>query len=145
MKKIPIISLIGLLLPVLLATQSAFADTAADLKQAEALYKAGQYAQAEQAYLKVIREADPNKPAESQAAFNATKSLPLVYIATDRLPQARDAVQQLLTKYAQHESLPHAIHEIAEGAKPLLKLASSASALSGHDRRQAQRLRRRSG
>jgi TolA-binding protein len=122
MKRIPIISVIGLLLPVLLA-QAAVADVAADLSQAEGSYKAHEYAQAEQAYLKVIREADRNKPAESQAAFTAGKSLPLVYIATDRLPQAKDAVQQLLSEYAQYEFLPHAIHEIVEGAKPLYKLA----------------------
>jgi len=123
MKKVPVVYLIVLLLRVLLTVRPAIADVAADLSQAEGLYKAGQYAQAEQAYLKVIREADPNKPTESEAAFNAGKSLPLVYIATDRLPQAREAVQQLLGKYTRHEFLPHAIHEIVEGAKPLYKLA----------------------
>lgn len=61
--------------------------------------------------------------AEWEAAFSAAKSLPLVYIATDRLPQAKEALQQLLSKYAQYEFLPHAIHEIVEGAKPLLKLS----------------------
>jgi len=122
MKKNRIVSLAGLLLPALLATQSAFADIAADLRQAEGLYKAAQYDQAEQAYPKVIREADLNKPAEWEAAFSAAKSLPLVYIATDRLPQAKEAVKQLLSTYAQYEFLPHAIHEIVEGAKPLLKL-----------------------
>jgi len=122
MKKVTIIYLIGLLLPALLA-QSALADVATDLSQAEGLYKGGQYAQAEQTYLKVIREADPNKPAELEVAFTARKKLPLVYIATDRLPQAKDAVQQLLGKYARHEFLPHAIHEIVEGAKALYKLA----------------------
>ena len=34
---------------------------------------------------------DPNKPAESEAAFTARKKLSLVYIATDRLPQAKEA------------------------------------------------------
>jgi TolA-binding protein len=53
---------------------------------------------------------------------NTVKSLPLAYIATDQLPQAKEALQQLLSKYAQYEYLPHAIHEIVEGAKPLLKL-----------------------
>jgi tetratricopeptide (TPR) repeat protein len=102
---------------------STRASVGADLSQAEGQYKAGQYTQAEQSYLKVINEADPNKPAEAEAAFTARKMLPLVYIATDRLPQAKDAVQQLLSRYAQYEYLPHAIHEIVEGSEPLLKVA----------------------
>ena len=122
MKKIPIIPLLGLLVPVLLVAPATFADVAADLKQAEGLYQAGQYTQAEQAYLTVIKEADPNKPADVEAAFNARKKLASVYIATDRLPQAKEAVQQLLSQHAAPESLATAIHEIAEGAKPLLKL-----------------------
>jgi len=52
-----IVCLTGLLLPVLL-TQSALADVAADLSQAEGLYKAGQYAPAEQACLRVIQQAE---------------------------------------------------------------------------------------
>jgi TolA-binding protein len=121
-KKIPLISLIELWVPVLLAGPAAVADVAADLKQAEGLYRAGRYTQAEQAYLAVIQEADPNKPADLEAAFNARKKLPAVYIATDRLPQAKDAVQQLLSQQAAHESLATAIHEIAEQAKPLNRL-----------------------
>jgi tetratricopeptide (TPR) repeat protein len=122
MKKLRILTLVGLFLPVLMTPLSALADAAADLKQAEGLYKAGQYAQAEQAYLKVIREADPNKPAESEAAFNARKMLPLVYVAMDRLAQAKDALQQLLARHTQYESLPQAIHDIVEGAKPLYRV-----------------------
>jgi len=124
MKKIPITYLIALLMPVLPAIP-ALADVDADLSQAEGQYKAGQYTQAEQSYLMVIREADPNKPADADAAFNARKKLALVYIATDRLPQAKDAVQQLLSRYAQYEFLPHAIHEIVEGSKDLNKTAQA--------------------
>jgi tetratricopeptide (TPR) repeat protein len=123
MKKIPIIPIIGLLVPVLLAAQSAFADVAADVSQAEALYKAGQYTQAEQVYLAAIEEADPNKPADVEAVFNARKKLASVYIATDRLLQAKEAVQRLLSQHAGHESLPTAIHEIVEAAKPVYRLA----------------------
>ncbi|OHB68499.1 MAG: hypothetical protein A2Y77_08705 [Planctomycetes bacterium RBG_13_62_9] len=118
MKKIVIVYLVGLFLPVVLLDRSAFADVGADLSQAEGLYKAGQYAQAEQAYLKVTREADPNKPAESEAVFAAAKGLSLVYIATDRLGQAKEAIQPLLAR-----PTPHAVHEIVEGAKALNKLS----------------------
>jgi len=129
MKKLPIIYVIAFLMAVLPAI-SAHASVAADLSQAEGQYKAGQYTQAEQSYLKVVNGADPNKPAEADAAFNARKKLPLVYIATDRLPQAKDAVQQLLSRYAQYEFLPHAIHEIVEGARDLNKTAQAGQAYS---------------
>jgi len=117
-----IVYLTGFLLLVLLA-QTALADVATDVSQAEGLYKAGQYATAEQAYLNVLREADPNKPAESDAVFTAGKKLALVCIATDRLPQAKDAVQQLLNRYAGQGSLPQALHDIVTEAKPIYKLA----------------------
>jgi tetratricopeptide (TPR) repeat protein len=122
MKKVSFIHFLGLFVPVLLLAPSAWADVAADLKQAEELRKAGQYAQAEPVYLKVIQEADPNKPADLEAAFNARKKLPLVYLATDRLPQAKEAILQLLSRHAGHALLPHALHEMVEGAKPLYKL-----------------------
>ena len=122
MKKLHIMYVIPFLVGVLPAV-CARASVAADLSQAQGQYKAGQYIQAEQSYQMVIQRADRNKAAEADAAFNARKMLPLVYIATDRLPQARENVRQLLSRYAQSESLPRAIHEIVEGAKPLYKLA----------------------
>lgn len=54
MKKSHIVYLVGLVLPLLFATESALADTAAELKQAEGLYKAGQYVQAEQVYRGIL-------------------------------------------------------------------------------------------
>jgi tetratricopeptide (TPR) repeat protein len=122
MKKVPIMYVIVFLMGVL-PVVSARASVGADLSQAEGQYKAGQYAQAERSYLMVVQQADRNKAGEAEAAFNARKKLALVYIATDRLPQARDAVEQLLSRYAQSESLPRAIHEIVEGSEPLYKLA----------------------
>jgi TolA-binding protein len=122
MKKVSFIHVAGLFVLLLLAP-SAWADVTADLKQAEELRQAGQYAQAEPVYLKVIQGADPNKPADLEAAFNARKKLPLVYLATDKLPLAKEAIQQLLSRHAGHALLPHALHEMVEGAKPLYKLS----------------------
>lgn len=122
MRKIPKLYVLGLFLPVLLVARAALADAAADLKQAEELYEAGQYERAEQAYQSVLSKADPGKPEEVELALQARKKLPLVYVATDRLPQARQAVRQLLDMHAQDESLPHAIHEIVESAKPLYRV-----------------------
>ena len=47
--------------------------------------------------------------------------LPCIYLATDQLPKAREAVLQLLARSAKHERLPHAIHEIVEQAEVLGK------------------------
>jgi TolA-binding protein len=112
---------VGLFLLVLTAAQVAFADAAADLREAEGLYKAGQYAKTEQIYQDVLNKADPNKPDELELAFNARRKLPCVYLAMDRQPQAQLAVQQLLAKHPGHERLPHSIHETIEQAKQLDK------------------------
>jgi tetratricopeptide (TPR) repeat protein len=117
MKEIPKLYTLGLFLPVLLVAQAALADVAADLKQAEELYEAGQYEQAEQAYQSVLSNADPEKPEEKELAFTASQRLPVLYLATDRQPQAQATVQQLLANHADHERLPHGLHEIVERAK----------------------------
>lgn len=117
MKKIPFVPLTGLFLAVLSAGHAAVADVAGDLKQAEELYEAGQYAQAEQLYQTVITRADPNRPEEAEMAFNARRKLPVLYLATDRQSQAQAAVRQLLARHADHERLPHAVREIVEQAK----------------------------
>ena len=76
MKKVPSIHCIWLFVPVLLLAPSAVADTAADLKQAQGFYQAGQYAQAEQACRNVLQGAANN----SDAAYQAGKMLPQVYL-----------------------------------------------------------------
>jgi len=113
MKRNRIVYLVGLLLPVLLATQTALADTAADLKQAEGLFKARQYAQAEPIYRKIL-QSDPNSV---EAAYQAGKMLPRILVATDRLLQAQEAIEQLLARSASHARLPHALHEILDQAR----------------------------
>ena len=122
MRKKPIFKGVGVCLLVALAAQAVFADAAGDLKGAEKLFGAGQYAQAEQAYQAVIQGVDPNKPQDLESAFAARKRLPLVYLATDRQPQTQIAVQELLAKHAAHARLPHSIHEIVEQAKKLGKM-----------------------
>jgi len=77
MKKVPVIHWIGLLVPVLLLAQSAFADVAADLKQAEGFYKAGQYAQAEAAY-RQIATGNPR----TDVALAAQRGLAMLYVKT---------------------------------------------------------------
>ena len=118
MKRIPMTYLAGLFVPVLVASL-AWADTAADLKQADEHYQAGRYTEAETAYQSVLNQADPNKPEDTERAFNARKKLPVVYLATDRAAQAQTAVQNLLVRHSDHERLPHAVHEIVEQAKEL--------------------------
>lgn len=121
MRKVCIIQLIGLGLPVLLAAQSALGDSGADLKQAEGLCKAGKYAQAEQVCRRVLQN-EPNNP---EAVYQAGKMLPQVYLAAGQLPQAKEAVKDLLARSAKHEYLPHALHEMIEQAKPINKTAQA--------------------
>ena len=121
MAKLPILILVWLSLAGLLAAQAAFADAAADLKQAEALYKAGRYAEAEQPYLRAIQAADSNDPTQWQRVVDARAKLTVVYIATGRMPQAQAMMQELLAKHSTYERLPHALHEIIEQAKGLNK------------------------
>jgi tetratricopeptide (TPR) repeat protein len=117
MKKIAIICLVGVCLLTLLVAPRALTDTGVDLQQASSLTQAGQYTQAEQLCLSILQR-EPNNP---EAVYQAGKLLPRIYVATDRLPQAQEALQQLLARSASHELLPHALHEIAEQAKTLGK------------------------
>jgi TolA-binding protein len=111
-------SFVGFILLVVLAGRAAFAGTAADLSRADGFYKVAQYAEAEQVYKAVIREADLGKSSESDAASAAVKGLVLAYIATDQLSLAEAAIQPLLAN-----PTPHALHEIVEEADTLKKLS----------------------
>jgi TolA-binding protein len=113
-----IIHLVGLLLSVLPMAPSALADATADLKQAEGFVKVGKHPEAEQVYQRILQA----EAANPETVYQAGKMLPRVYLAMDRLPQTREAVQQLLTKSASHERLPHALHEILDQAKILNKI-----------------------
>lgn len=121
MRKVCIIHMIGLWVPALLAAQSALGDAGEDLKQAEGLCKAGKYAQAEQVCRRVLQN-EPNNP---ETVYQAGKMLPQVYLAAGQLPQAKEAVKDLLARSAKHEYLPHALHEMIEQAKPIGKTAQA--------------------
>jgi len=110
-------------LPILMATQLTLADIAneMEMEEAEKLYEAGNYSQAEEKYQNVINNADPDKPEDIELVFQARRKLPLVYLATDQQSQAQISLQQLLTNHANHQRLPHAIHEIVEQAKKIDK------------------------
>jgi len=113
MRKILFVWLIAVLLPVLTPAQAALADTAADLKQAEGLCKAGQYAQAEPICRKIL-QSDPNN---AEGVYQAGKMLARILVAMDRPPQAQEAIEQLLARSANHARLPHALQEILDQAK----------------------------
>jgi len=117
MKKSHVVYIVEFVLPVLLATQSAFADTAANLKQAEGLCKVSQYVKAEQVYQAILQR----EPNNAESVYQAARMLPRVYLATDQLLKAQEAVQQLLAKSANHARLPHAIHQIVVQASGLDK------------------------
>lgn len=122
MTKICAIYPIGFLLSgILLLAQSVTADTLADLKQAEGLHRGGKYADAEQVYQKILQD----QASDAEIIYQVGKALPQLYLATGRLPQAQEAVQQLLMRSPSHEYLPHALHEIIEQAKGLNKAAQA--------------------
>ncbi|MBM4029412.1 MAG: tetratricopeptide repeat protein [Planctomycetes bacterium] len=121
MRKITITFLTASSAVVLLTVPPVRADVAAQMKEAEGFYQAGQYAQAEQTYLKVVTDANPTAAAEAEAVFRARRRLPAVYLAANQLSQAQAAVAQLLADYAEHPRLPHALHEVLDQAQPLKK------------------------
>ncbi|MHC4167109.1 MAG: hypothetical protein ACYSWQ_09145, partial [Planctomycetota bacterium] len=92
MRNTPIPRALVFLGAVLMVAQFAFADTAADMKTAQKLYKGGKFAQAEQNYQNVINKADPGSPEDLDRVFKARKKLPLVYLATGQQPKAKAAV-----------------------------------------------------
>ncbi len=85
-------------------------DLAAQEKMAERLCIKKQFAQAEQVYQGMLDQAgDPEK------RFGAARKLAAVLTAQDdKQPAAKAAIAGILTDYADHARLPHAIHEIAE-------------------------------
>ena len=93
------------------------AEGAADqLKQAERLCTKKQFAEAEQVYLGALE-----RVADAEQRFAIVRKLAGVFVAQDKLAQAKTTVEQILSDYAQHARLPHAIHEIAESCNKLGK------------------------
>ena len=117
MKKFRVIQGCGLFVPVLLLAAAAWADVAADLEQAGELCKSGMYAEAEPVYRKVLETSKPG----DMPAYRAAQMLPQVYLATDRVPQAQEAVTQLLTGFGSQKGLPAALHNLVDEAKSLKK------------------------
>jgi len=109
-----------LALPVLLIyggpAGKCLADVASDLQQAETYVKRGEYAAAEQIYVQIASD-HPG----TEHAFAAQRKLAYVYIALDQPVEAQAAFAKMLTDFAGHERLPHAIHEIAENCNKLSK------------------------
>jgi len=95
------------------------ADIVAEMKEAEKLYKAGKYSQAEQNYQSVIDNADPNNPEDFELVLKAYRKLPVTYLSIGQQSQAQAVVQRLLTEHHDYEELPHAIHGIVEQAKEI--------------------------
>jgi len=112
-KKIILVAFFPLLL---MAALPALADVGSDLQEAETHVKRGNYAAAEQIYVQIAAD-HPG----TEHAFAAQRKLAYIYITMDQPVEAQAAFAKMLTDFAGHERLPHAIHEIAENCNKLSK------------------------
>jgi tetratricopeptide (TPR) repeat protein len=94
---------------ILVSSSYGAEDLAEQIKQAERLCVKRQFTDAERIYLNIVQQA-----ADAEQRFSAQRKLAAVYVAQDKQPLATALVQNILSDYAKHERLPHAIHEIAE-------------------------------
>ena len=103
------ISLFSILAVLLHTTVPVVAGIPEQLEQAERLCATGRLADAEQVYRSLVEQANTadqkNKMQRKLAALLAVQG---------KLSSARDVVETVLAGHAEHERLPHAIHEIAE-------------------------------
>ncbi len=104
----PCIWLLCVLLVFPLSSLS-FADTRAQLEQAETLLEKGQYEQAEAIYKQILTD-HPG----TDYAFAAQKGLAIVYVRCDKPSQADAAIEKLRENYAGHPSFYQAICDIAD-------------------------------
>jgi len=92
----PCIWLLCVLLVFPLSSLS-FADTRAQLEQAETLLEKGQYEQAEAIYKQILTD-HPG----TDYAFAAQKGLAIVYVRCDKPSQADAAIEKLRENYSNH-------------------------------------------
>ena len=106
-------SLVGLLLAIVLicpAVSRADSDRATVVRRAERMCVKKQFAEAEQVYAGLLERA-----ADTEERFGIRRKLAVVLAAQeDRQTLAKATVEGILSDYAGHARLPHAIHEIAE-------------------------------
>ena len=93
---------------ILQLTCLSFGGAPAQLEQAEALFKKGQYQDAETIYQQVIA----TYPGTDDA-FVAEKQLAFLYIAWNKYQQAETAYNQLLANFLGHKDIAQAVHDIA--------------------------------
>jgi len=109
-KKTALISLTTLLFFVI--TGQCLADVPDQLEQAETLIKNGQYGQAEQIYLQILKDYPG-----SDHALKAQKKLAMLYINTGEDSQAEIAYQQLIANFSQNPGVAKAVWQIAQTYK----------------------------
>ncbi len=85
-------------------------DLAAQEKMAERLCIKKQFAQAEQVYLRIIEQATDSE----ERFFFARKLAAVLAVQEKKQALGKATVEGILTDYADHTRLPHAIHAVAE-------------------------------
>lgn len=136
MRKIPGLMVVGLCLLIPAVAWSGLVDSATSLEQAEQLYRKGQFSQAEQLCRTVLSDSD------EEVAFKVRSKLPIICLAANRQAEAKTATSELLSKHADREFLPHALHEIIEEAKNLQKVELAGQMCQGILAAQPEHLQR---
>ena len=101
----------SLLLPLLIfgTTATAVADASAHLQQAEALAKNGEHEQAEQIFQQIVIDYSG-----TEEAFQAQKSLTILYINTRKYNQAETAFEQLTVSFSGNKGIAEAVYYIGK-------------------------------
>jgi TolA-binding protein len=122
MKKIRTVWLIAGLLPVLAAVQSASADTAADLKEAQGLYDSARYAQAEALYKRIITD-NPR----TEAALDGQRSLAMLYARMGKDALLIQVCEGLIANYGQRQDLPAILGQVVDECRNANRHSAAAS------------------
>ena len=92
-----------------LAAETPGGSVAAQFQKAEQLENTSQSAEAVKVYQQIIT-ASPG----SEDAFKAYRQLTCTLVSMNDLAQARSTVEKMLSEFARHARLPHAVHEVVE-------------------------------
>ena len=99
---------------VLAIVYQCFADVSDKFKQAQTHQEQRQYAQAEQIYKQIVKAYPSNED-----AFQAQKSLAILYVEWDKQTQAHAALQELIGSFSGHKDIAKAVTYVADAYRKM--------------------------